>query len=199
MKLIDREPTPEMLKAITGADCAPSNYKRMFQTAYDAAPEVNQDPVAIVDANDEGYWADILPDRSVKVGQPLFAYPPEAQDEIAKRDDLIVELKTLHENEAFNTKYFKLHYEELGKEFSKQAERIKELEEALVGYKADQAELIAWDVEQASEITRLKAVIGKCKEALEDCHQNINQERGFASEIKRDIEQTLAAIKEIEK
>ena len=30
-------------------------------------------PVAIVDANDDGYWADILPDRCVKVGQPLYA------------------------------------------------------------------------------------------------------------------------------
>lgn len=29
-------------------------------------------PVAKVDANDEGYWADILPDRTVKVGQLLY-------------------------------------------------------------------------------------------------------------------------------
>lgn len=29
-------------------------------------------PVAVVDANDDGYWADILPDRSVKVGQLLY-------------------------------------------------------------------------------------------------------------------------------
>ena len=52
--------------------------------------------------------------------------------------------------------------------------------------------------EQAAEITRLKALVGKCKEVLEDSHQNINQERGFASEIEQDIKQTLAAIKEIE-
>ena len=50
--------------------------------------------------------------------------------------------------------------------------------------------------QQAEENARLKGVIEKCKEALEDSHQNINQERGFASEIKRDIEQALAAIKE---
>ena len=55
-------------------------------------PEVKQEPVAIVDANDECYWADILPDRSVKVGQPLFAYPPDAQAEIAKRDARIASL-----------------------------------------------------------------------------------------------------------
>lgn len=34
-----------------------------------------QEPVAVVDANDDGYWADILPDRDVKVGQQLFAAP----------------------------------------------------------------------------------------------------------------------------
>ena len=34
-----------------------------------------QEPVAKVDANDEGYWADILPDRTVKVGQLLYTAP----------------------------------------------------------------------------------------------------------------------------
>ena len=34
-----------------------------------------QEPVATVDANDEGYWAEILPDRSVRVGQNLYALP----------------------------------------------------------------------------------------------------------------------------
>jgi len=33
--------------------------------------------VAIVDANDEGYWAEILPDRNVKVGQLLYTTPPQ--------------------------------------------------------------------------------------------------------------------------
>jgi hypothetical protein len=37
------------------------------------------EPVAIVDANDYGYWADILPDRSVKVGQLLYTTPQPAQ------------------------------------------------------------------------------------------------------------------------
>ena len=35
------------------------------------------EPVAIVDANDDGYWADILPDRSVKVGQLLYTTPQQ--------------------------------------------------------------------------------------------------------------------------
>lgn len=34
------------------------------------------EPVAIVDANDEGFYADILPDRSVRIGQLLYAMPP---------------------------------------------------------------------------------------------------------------------------
>ena len=34
-------------------------------------------PVAEVDANDDGYWADILPDNSVKVGQLLYKLPSE--------------------------------------------------------------------------------------------------------------------------
>ena len=58
---------------------------------------------------------------------------------------------------------------------------------------------LTWEAaiqQQAAEISRLKGVIAKCKEALEDSHQNINQERGFASEIEHDIEQALAAIKE---
>ena len=40
-------------------------------------PQPEQKPVAKVDANDEGYWAEILPDRSVKVGQLLYATPPQ--------------------------------------------------------------------------------------------------------------------------
>jgi hypothetical protein len=53
-----------------------------------------QEPVAVVDANDEGYWADILPDRAVKVGQLLYAVAqaapsqygsPELQEMIVAR------------------------------------------------------------------------------------------------------------------
>lgn len=34
-----------------------------------------QEPVATVDAGDDGYFADILPDRTVKVGQSLYTRP----------------------------------------------------------------------------------------------------------------------------
>lgn len=44
-----------------------------------ALAQGEQEPVAVVDANDEGYWADILPDRSVKVGQLLYTAPPQRE------------------------------------------------------------------------------------------------------------------------
>jgi hypothetical protein len=59
-------------------------------TAIKEALAQEQEPVAIVDANDDGYWADILPNRSVKVGQMLYTTPPQrtwvglTDDEIAQ-------------------------------------------------------------------------------------------------------------------
>jgi hypothetical protein len=45
---------------------------------YTTPPQrTEQEPVAKVDANDEGYWAEILPDQSVKVGQLLYTTPPQ--------------------------------------------------------------------------------------------------------------------------
>jgi hypothetical protein len=41
------------------------------------AKQEQGEPVAIVDANDDGYWAEILPDRSVKVGQLLYTTPQQ--------------------------------------------------------------------------------------------------------------------------
>jgi hypothetical protein len=46
-------------------------------TAVKKALAQTQEPVAIVDANDDGYWADILPNISVKVGQMLYTNPPQ--------------------------------------------------------------------------------------------------------------------------
>ena len=52
-----------------------------------------QEPVAKVDMSDEGQWADILPDRDVKLGQLLYAFPPDAAARIAElekqRDTLL--------------------------------------------------------------------------------------------------------------
>ncbi len=44
--------------------------------AWFARPaQTEQQPVAMVDANDDGMWADILPNITVKVGQMLYAAP----------------------------------------------------------------------------------------------------------------------------
>ncbi|WP_434456547.1 hypothetical protein JQR85_13740 [Stutzerimonas urumqiensis] len=52
-------------------------YAQAKEIVDNAAPiaKAEQQPVAMVDANDEGMWADILPDVSVKVGQMLYAAP----------------------------------------------------------------------------------------------------------------------------
>ena len=118
MKLIDREPTQEMLKAIASSDCAPSNYKQMFQSAYDAAPEVNQEPVAIV--------GELYPQtkielsrKGIPVGAFLYTLPPDAQAEIAKRDERIASLI------AAGAEY--------QRQFFEQSDQIKKLESKNAG------------------------------------------------------------------
>jgi len=52
-----------------------------------------QEPVAVVDANDDGYWADILPDRSVKVGQLLYAHPQPKREWVGLEDEDVATVK----------------------------------------------------------------------------------------------------------
>ena len=47
------------------------------------------------------------------------------------------------------------------------------------------------------QIERQSAALKLAKEVLEDAHQNINPERGYANEIESDIEKTIAAINEV--
>jgi len=63
------------------------------------AEPAKQEPVAIVDANDKGYWADILHDRDVKVGQLLYAAPVK-REWVDLTDDEIFDAYTsdAHEN-----------------------------------------------------------------------------------------------------
>ena len=49
-----------------------ADFKHAMKNAEQPA---QQEPVAIVDANDDGYWGEILPDRDVKVGQLLYTRP----------------------------------------------------------------------------------------------------------------------------
>jgi hypothetical protein len=73
--------------AIVGGTGITKDGKRIDPASIYAEPKIGcvnhdcdqckavQEPVAKVDANDEGYWADILPDRTVKVGQLLYTAP----------------------------------------------------------------------------------------------------------------------------
>ena len=59
---------------------------------HNAQKSAVSEPVAKVDANDEGYWAEILPDRNVKVGQLLYATPPAEAKQPLTDDEKSVEL-----------------------------------------------------------------------------------------------------------
>lgn len=48
---------------------------------FASAPAVRGEPVAVVDAADDGMWADILPNVTVKVGQALYTAPQPAEQQ----------------------------------------------------------------------------------------------------------------------
>lgn len=50
-------------------------------------PLTNVEPVAVVDADDDNMWADILPDRDVKIGQKLYAALVVEQPNTQDRED----------------------------------------------------------------------------------------------------------------
>ena len=56
-------------------------YESAFELLELAAPAVQGEPVAVVDADDDGMWADILPDVTVKVGQTLYTAPQPAEQQ----------------------------------------------------------------------------------------------------------------------
>ena len=92
MKLIDREPTPEMIDAMSRR----YSLVGIFNAAYDAAPEVKQEPVAFLslDCIGERYLCFLKPVDNDPV-TPLYAFPPDAQAEIVERiKELEQELQT---------------------------------------------------------------------------------------------------------
>ena len=194
-KLLDREPTQEMLKAIASSDCAPSNYKRMFQSAYDAAPDVKQEPVAeVVERLDEDRYfkCEVLEGAMPCVGVKLFALPPDAQAEIRERDARISRL----ENELADALDLKAGNGPTA--LAMQAARIKELEEKLTvcvfdrdTYKRHLDTRTQQHSKQAAEISRLREVLAKCKKALNRLLFHGNTEWATTAG-----EEALAAIKE---
>ena len=126
------------------------------------------------------------PDRSVKVGQPLFAYPPDAQAEIAKRDARIETLEI---------------------RLSGFSDLTGLMQSSLEGDTSRISELLDQNEKQASEIARLKAVIAKCKETIsgmqewfeaEDNHAGTTfyERMDMCKNVQVKTVEALAAIKE---
>ena len=114
MKLINREPTPEMLSIISNEKEVFHSAESLYAALYDAAPEVKYEPVEIdwpeyhCEAMDCGledwnitdryatmrYGWDEAIERCVEsIPENLFEFPPNAQAEIARLNDLIEEQK----------------------------------------------------------------------------------------------------------
>lgn len=86
-KMVPVDATLEMVEAFRARATASSrgkilNVRNALNDAIAAAPPapvaqepVTRKPVAVVDANDDSMWADILPDASVKVGDLLYTAP----------------------------------------------------------------------------------------------------------------------------
>ena len=178
-KLIDRDPTQEMIdvgrEALNLAKrISADEIPLVFSYMYDAAPEIQKNPVAwmIDDDGDVEYNGVDRFSCGRTGGVPLYTFPPDAQAEIAKLNARIDSLTAA------------------GAEYQRQC------------------------FEQAAEISRLKAVIAKCKDALEQAKTvrarlaawrttNFGHDCGDQHEkMKREfplMDETLAAIKEIEK
>ena len=189
-----------------------NGFRMVFGRWYlQCEPEVKQEPVAWVEVADsyegpyEFHGAALL-----GIGKHnLYAFPPDAQAEIAKRDARIAELEA--DQDKANAAVAIGNY--LGKTYNyawcntslasqtidllkEQAARIKELEERrceICGYAEHHREhtgcLRVLVDEQAAEITRLREVLAKCRDGIEgsssDCLPYINK-----------CKEALAAIKE---
>ena len=126
MKLIDKEPTQEMITAMSRTY---TSLKEMFRAAYDTAPAMEQEPF--------GYVREIRPMEwkfskttswGPEVWKPVFTFPIDAQAEIAKRDARIAEL--IKECERFRQEALCAYLDDEESIIAKQALRIKELEQA---------------------------------------------------------------------
>ena len=91
MKLIDREPTPEMIATMWTAYNAGDvvSVVRIFRAAYDAAPEVKQEPVKAVEV-----MVSAVGSTYTTPAKDYYILPPDAQAEIAKSDARIAKLHT---------------------------------------------------------------------------------------------------------
>lgn len=172
MKLIDREPTQEMIEAMQMDKFHLASYvKALFQAAYDAAPEVEQEPFGYVREIRPGEWKfSKTTSWGPDVWSPVYRFPLDAQAEIAKQAARIAELEAVEEQRD---------------------QMIADL------YEKRGNDLIKID-EQAAEISRLKGVIAKCKETLVSSISDL-QEPNFVTLAAWRVKEAIAAIKEKEK
>lgn len=68
-------PAPEPYKLYVVCQACGASTAATAAQALARPAQTEQKPVAVVDAGDDGMWADILPDVTVKVGQMLYAAP----------------------------------------------------------------------------------------------------------------------------
>ena len=101
-RLAPIEPTIEMVVArIEYSKESPYKYHEttiegQYHAMLSAAPQpepVEVEPVAKVDMSDEGLRADILHDRSVKLGQLLYTAPPDYEEIKRQRDELLAAIE----------------------------------------------------------------------------------------------------------
>lgn len=145
------------------------------ESAYDASSDVQQEPIAWVSPIVADFFsvgngiAEFSYVKTEKHSIPLHPFPPDAQAEIAKRDERIVELE-----------------QQLQQAFRSANDWAK---------KANESHCTPFYSEQAAEISRLKGVIAKCKVALSEVHDYYTA--GQVRKLGRDAQvvEALAAIK----
>ena len=162
----------------------------MFQAAYDAAPEVQQEPVAFLssDCIGERYLCFSKPVDNDPV-TPLYTYPPDAQAEIAKLDKRIKELEEVDDllcSDCMDTGWLENRVE--GKY---PCTCVSETEPYQI--------LVQQNSEQAAEIVRLRALVGECKAVIEQTPRTTRIDwKGIHTPDARTHlrDEALAAIKE---
>ena len=182
MKLIDREPTEEMLFAARFYKEGTHTLACAWRAMYDAAPEVQQEPIAF-EYHGRFSFAHIHQDERF-----LYAFPPDAQAEIKKQSARIKELEMAIDNEmvmahigVFNS----------GDDPKAALNKLQCFSEGVGGFFAHYQLQ-----EQAAEISRLKAVIEKCHSALTQCKEWQEDANTLTCHNHEAVELALAAIME---
>lgn len=91
MKLINKEPTPEMLAIISNEKEVFDSPELLYAALYDAAPDIQQEIIGYID----GHYGFVRTKEGINmaIGARAYAYPPDAQAEITRLNDLIEEQK----------------------------------------------------------------------------------------------------------